>query len=215
MPLDVSTEALDLACENIQNAFPEVLLEPLAVNYVDPPPQLREFDGSTLAFCLGTSIGNFTPGESRTILRNVGSQLGDQDAFLLGTDLVKDESILVAAYEDSQGVTAAFNLNILRRLNNELGADFDLTGFRHCARWNASESRIEMHLESVRRQVVQIPAAELELTFSRGETIHTESSYKFTDETLGALLFESGFQPEMTWKDPQQWYALTLSRIGK
>jgi len=212
MPLDVSAEALDLACGNIQSAFPNVVLEPLLVNYVDSPPQLEEFDGSTLALYLGTSIGNFTPRESRTILRNLGYQMGSQDAFLLGTDLVKDEFILVAAYQDSQGVTAAFNLNILHRLNKELEADFDLSGFRHCARWNSFESRMEMHLESTRRQVIQIPAAGLQLDFRPGETIHTENSYKFTDETLGALLFDSGFTPEMTWKDARQWYALTLSR---
>ncbi len=212
MPLDVSAEALDLACENIQDAFPKVGLEPLVVNYVDSPPQLEEFEGSTLALYLGTSIGNFTQSESRTILRNLGRQMGSQDAFLLGADLVKDPSILVAAYQDSQGVTAAFNLNILRRLNRELDADFDLSGFRHCARWNSLESRIEMHLESTRSQVIQIPAAELELDFRPGETIHTENSYKFTDDTLSALLFDSGFTPEMIWKDARQWYALTLSR---
>ncbi len=212
MPLDVSADALDLACENIQNAFPKVLIKPLVVNYVDSPPRLDEFDGSTLALYLGTSIGNFTPSESQTILRNLGSQLDSRDAFLLGTDLVKDASILVAAYQDCQGVTAAFNLNILNRLNRELDANFDLSSFRHCARWNSLESRIEMHLESTRSQAIQIPAAGLELDFRPGETIHTENSYKFTNETLGALLFDSGFTPEMTWKDALQWYALTLSR---
>ncbi len=211
MPLDVSGDALDLACTNIQNSFPEVLIEPMVVNYVDSPPQLEEFEGSTLALYLGTSIGNFTPTESRTILRNLGSQLTRQDAFLLGTDLVKDESSLIAAYQDSQGVTAAFNLNILNRLNRELDADFDLSGFRHCARWNSFESRIEMHLESTRSQAIQIPAAGLKLDFRTGETIHTENSYKFTDETIRALLFDSGFAPQMTWKDARQWYALTLS----
>jgi uncharacterized SAM-dependent methyltransferase len=145
-------------------------------------------------------------------MAKVGSQPDFHAAFLLGTDLVKDESILVAAYQDSQGVTAAFNLNILHRLNKELEADFDLSGFRHCARWNSFESRMEMHLESTPRQFIQIPAAGLQLDFRPGETIHTENSYKFTDQALGALLFDSGFTPEMTWKDARQWYALTLSR---
>lgn len=129
VPLDVSADALDIACQNIGSAFPSVLVEPLVVNYVDTPPKLERFDGPTLALYLGTSIGNFTPREARTILCNLCSQLGSKDAFLLGTDLVKDESTLVAAYHDNEGVTAAFNLNILNRLNNELGADFDLTGF--------------------------------------------------------------------------------------
>ncbi|HEY1577122.1 MAG TPA: L-histidine N(alpha)-methyltransferase [Terracidiphilus sp.] len=157
-------------------------------------------------------MGNFTPTESRTILRNLCIQLGSHDAFLLGTDLVKEESTLVAAYQDIQGVTAAFNLNILHRLNRELDANFDHSSFRHCARWNSLESRIEMHLESTSNQVIQIPAAGLELDFRAGETIHTENSYKFTDETLGALLVDSGFAPDLTWKDAREWYALTLSR---
>jgi L-histidine Nalpha-methyltransferase len=97
VPLDVSADALDMACQNIESAFPRVLAEPLVVNYVDTPPQLEQFDGFTLALYLGTSIGNFMPRESQTILRNLGSQLGSKDAFLLGTDLVKDESTLVAA----------------------------------------------------------------------------------------------------------------------
>lgn len=152
------------------------------------------------------------PRESQTILRNLGSQLKSNDALLLGTDLVKHKSTLVAAYHDDEGVTAAFNLNILNRLNEELDADFDLSGFRHCVRWNPVESRIEMHLKSIRRQKVQVPAAELELEFREGETIHTENSYKFTDRTLSALLSASGFRIEATWKDARDWYALTLSR---
>lgn len=212
MPLDVSPNALDIACQDIERAFPRVLLEPVVVNYVDSPPALDEFDGSTLALYLGSSIGNFTPLEARTILRNVGSQLRSGDALVLGTDLVKDVSTLVAAYDDNEGVTAAFNMNVLNRINNELGADFDPEGFRHCARWNAAESRIEMHLESTRDQTVQIASAGLDLDFLHGETIHTENSYKFTDRTLDALLSDSGFKIEEAWKDGRDWYALALGR---
>jgi len=189
-----------------------VQVEPVVINYVNSPPQLEEFDGSTLALCLGSSIGNFLPEEARTILRNLCSQLRSEDALVLGADLVKDETTLVAAYDDDEGVTAAFNLNILRRLNHELGADFDLAGFRHRARWNALDSRIEMHLESRRRQVVRIAAADMDLYFSDGETIHTENSYKFTGATLSALLLDSGFKSARTWKDERNWYALTLNR---
>jgi L-histidine N-alpha-methyltransferase len=212
MPLDVSAAALDIACRGIESAFPAVLLEPVVANYVDSPPNLEEFDGSTLALYLGSSIGNFMPRESRTILQNIRSQLRGEDALVLGTDLVKAESTLVAAYDDNEGVTAAFNLNVLNRLNKELGADFDPAGFRHCVRWNSIESRIEMHLESTRDQLVRIAAAELELQFQNGETIHTENSYKFTDSTLEALLSNSDFEIESTWKDERNWYALTLSR---
>jgi L-histidine Nalpha-methyltransferase len=212
MPLDISADALEIACGNVECTFPGVLIEPVVVDYVNTPPQLEEFDGCTVALHLGSSIGNFLPEESRTILRNLGSQLRGGDALVLGTDLVKDESTLVAAYDDNEGITAAFNLNILRRLNKELGADFDPLGFRHCVRWNPLESRIEMYLESARDQDVQIAAAELELDFRSGETIHTENSYKFTSETLGALLTDSGLEIETAWKDERDWYALTLSR---
>jgi L-histidine Nalpha-methyltransferase len=212
MPLDVSPDTLGSACQGIESAFPGVLIEPVVVNYLSSPPQLEEFDGSTLALYLGSSIGNFMPQESRMILRNLGSQLRSGDALVLGTDLAKDESTLVAAYDDNEGATAAFNLNILNRLNNELGADFDPMGFRHCVRWNPIESRIEMHLESMRAQNVQIAAAELELHFRNGETIHTENSYKFTNDTLVALLSDSGFVIQHAWKDARDWYALTLSR---
>jgi L-histidine Nalpha-methyltransferase len=213
VPLDVSADALEMACDNIESAFPRVTIEPRVMNYVEIPPELEQFDGSTLALYLGTSIGNFTPRESQTILQNLGCQLGPRDAFILGTDLVKDASTLVSAYHDNEGVTGAFNLNILTRLNRELDADFDLDGFRHCARWNPIESRIEMHLESIRIQTAKIPLAGLELDFTKGETIHTENSYKFTDAMLSTLLSHSGFQIETTWKDSRHWYALTLSRI--
>jgi dimethylhistidine N-methyltransferase len=212
MPLDVSADALETACESIAEAFPPVRVLPQVVNYVSAPPQLSPFIGPTLALYLGSSIGNFKPCESRTILRNLGTQLKADDSFLLGTDLVKEESTLIAAYDDSQGVTAAFNLNILMRLNRELGSNFDVNAFRHSVRWNADESRIEMHLQSIRRQVVEIPLAELELHLDKDETIHTENSYKFDDDALRTLLSQTSFRWELMWKDPQQWYALTLSR---
>jgi uncharacterized SAM-dependent methyltransferase len=119
----------------------------------------------------------------------------------------------VRAYDDKAGVTAAFNLNILHRLNRELGANFDTGCFEHRARWNRVESRIEMHLESTRDQCVNIPAAQLSIQFAAFETIHTESSYKFTRKTLDALLDDAGFTIEQTWKDPRQWYALTLAGL--
>jgi len=212
MPLDVSADALEIACRDVEFAFPEVQTEPLVANYINSPPRLDEFDGSTIALYLGSSIGNFLPDESRTILINLRSQLRSDDVLVLGTDLAKHESTLVAAYDDNEGVTAEFNLNILKRLNKELDANFDLAGFRHRVRWNAVESRIEMHLESIRDQYVRIVDADLELHFKNGESIHTENSYKFTNVALGALLSDSGFEIQHTWKDARDWYALTLSR---
>ena len=127
--------------------------------------------------------------------------------------MVKDEATLVRAYDDNAGVTAAFNLNILHRLNRELGANFDTGCFRHRARWNRAESRIEMHLESTREQWVDIPAAQLSVPFAAFETIHTESSYKFTRKTLGALLDDAGSTITRTWTDPRKWYSVTLAGI--
>jgi dimethylhistidine N-methyltransferase len=212
-PLDVSPDALDAACDSIGCLLPDVQLRPMVANYVTHPPKLERFNGTTLAMYIGSSIGNFSPEEARTILRNLRSELRPGDALLLGTDMVKDEATLVRAYDDEGGVTAAFNLNILHRLNRELGANFDTGSFRHRARWNGVESRIEMHLESARDQCVRIPAAQLSVQFAAFETIHTESSYKFTRKTLGALLDDAGFTIEQTWMDPRKWYALTLAGL--
>lgn len=212
-PIDVSPDALDAACESIRCLWPHVELQPMVANYVTHPPKLDRFEGSTLAMYIGSSIGNFSPKEARSILRNLRSELKAGDALLLGTDMVKDEATLVRAYDDRDGVTAAFNLNVLHRLNRELGANFDTSCFRHRARWNRIESRIEMHLESTRDQCVKIPAAQVSVEFAASETIHTENSYKFTPRTLAALLDDAGFATERTWTDPRRWYALTLAPL--
>jgi len=125
--------------------------------------------------------------------------------------MVKDEPTLLAAYDDRDGITAAFNLNILHRLNRELRANFDAARFRHRALWNSIESRIEMHLESTHEQLVSIEDAELDLHFMRGETIHTENSYKFTDQCIRTLLREVGFEITGAWKDSRSWYTVTLA----
>jgi L-histidine N-alpha-methyltransferase len=213
LPVDVSPDALDAACDSIECLLPDVQLQPMVANYVTHPPELERFKGTTLAMYIGSSIGNFSPEEARSILRNLRSELRPGDALLLGTDMVKDEATLVRAYDDKDGVTAAFNLNALHRLNRELGANFDTGCFRHRARWNRVESRIEMHLESTRDQCVHIPAAQLSIRLAASETIHTENSYKFTPETLSALLEDAGFIIEHTWTDPRQWYALTLANL--
>ena len=211
VPVDVCPDALELACQNVACALPEVRMRPIVRNYVTHPLQLDAFDGTTLALYIGTSIGNFSPEEARLILRNLCSQLQTGDALLLGTDMVKDECTLLAAYDDNEGITAAFNLNILHRLNRELGANFDAARFRHRAFWNSIESRIEMHLESTQEQHVSIEYGDLDVHFMRRETIHTENSYKFTDEGIRSLLEEVGFERREAWKDGRGWYTLTLA----
>jgi dimethylhistidine N-methyltransferase len=212
-PVDVSSAALDVASETIAISLPEVDVSPVIANYVTHPPQLAPFNGTTLALYIGSSIGNFTPEEARTILCNLESQLQTGDALLLGVDMVKEESILVPAYDDRGGVTAEFNLNLLHRLNRELDADFNPAKFRHRAVWNSAQSRIEMHLESTRNQCIHIAAAQLDVYFKKGERIHTENSYKFTDALVRLLLEGSGFLVEQTWMDERKWYSITLARL--
>jgi L-histidine Nalpha-methyltransferase len=214
MPVDISPEALDDAWENIASSLPAVRVEPIVANYVTCPPQLECHSGPTLAMYIGSSIGNFSPEGARTILRNLRAQLRVGDALLLGTDMVKDEATQVAAYDDATGVTAEFNLNILDRLNRELGANFDLSNFRHRALWNRAGPRIEMHLETTRDNKVSIPSAQLNFHFSQGETIHTENSYKFTREAIQILLGDEGFDVEQAWTDRRGWYSVTLARAG-
>lgn len=212
-PVDVSPDALDVACETIATLLPGVSVSPIVANYVTDPPQLDFFDGTTLGLYIGSSIGNFTPQEARTILRNLRGQLQAGDALLLGVDMVKDEPTLVAAYDDTEGVTAEFKLNLLHRLNRELDADFDPASFRHRAVWNPGQSRIEMHLESTCDQRVCIAAANLDVRLAEGERIHTENSYKFTGARIRVLLAESGFEVEQNWTDERCWYSVTLARV--
>ncbi len=166
-------------------------------------------DGATLALFLGSNIGNFDPPDALALLRQLHDALRPGDLFLLGADLVKDEAVMREAYQDPLGVTAAFNRNLLVRLNRELGADFDIDGFVHRAEWNAQASRMESYLVSTRRQRVTFPGGEV-ITFEDGERIWTESSYKFTVDGVFALLEDAGFTRRHAWVDEQDRFALTL-----
>src|SRR5262249_14885249 len=147
----------------------------------------RPRGGRLLTLFLGSNIGNFDPPGADEFLRTIRSSLAPGDALLIGTDLVKAEAALLAAYDDPLGVTAAFNRNLLVRINRELGGDFDVDAFRHRAVWNAAASRVEMHLVSTRRQRVRVPRASLEVELVEGETIWTESSYKYRPEQVIAM----------------------------
>lgn len=211
LPVDVSPTAMQMACDALIRTNPELTVRPFVSNYVSDPLRLPKFNGPTLALYIGSSIGNFLPGEALHILQNLRSQLQPGDSLLLGTDLVKNEALLLAAYNDAAGVTEAFNLNILRRCNRELGANFDLSGFRHRAVWNPEHSRMEMHLLSLRAQTVRIPAHGMTIQFRAGESIHTENSYKFTEASLSSLLGRAGFAPAQMWMDEHRWFAVTLA----
>jgi L-histidine N-alpha-methyltransferase len=167
--------------------------------------------GRALALFLGSNIGNFDRPGCDAFLRTVRAALRPGDGWLLGTDLVRPERDLLLAYDDPLGVTAAFDKNLLVRINRDLGGNFDLEGFAHRAVWNAGESRVEMHLVSLRTQRVQVPGAGLDLTLAEGESIWTESSYKFTPERVHDLLQRNGFRVMSQWVDKQDGFALTLS----
>jgi L-histidine N-alpha-methyltransferase len=216
-PVDVSASALDVAKRRIEREIPGVTVAPRVMDYTDGDDHkfhLGPMDGdeSRLVLYIGSSIGNFEPHQAARLLRRVRAGLEIGDAMLLGIDLVKDKSTLLAAYDDAQGVTAAFNKNVLVRLNRELDADFDVDSFAHRAVWNKAASRIEMHLESRITQQVNIGALDFAVDFAAGETIHTENSYKYRPGQVEALLAETGFSAEATFADPRGWFAVCLGR---
>ena len=162
-----------------------------------------------LVLFLGSNIGNYEPADAAALLRSVRAVMRDGDTFVLGADLTKPDHELILAYDDPLGVTAAFNKNLLVRMNTELGADFDLLSFEHRAIWNADASRVEMHLVSTKRQEVRIPGAQLLLRFDRGEHIWTESSYKYTAPQVRGLGTAAGFRVMDQWIDERSGFALT------
>ena len=213
-PLDVSASALAEAQERIEREIPGVLVAPRVEDYTKGVElDSANFGERRMVLYIGSSIGNFEPEEAARLLRSVREALTVGDSMLLGVDLVKDKSTLIAAYDDAAGVTADFNLNLLIRLNRELGAGFDCDAFAHRAVWNASQSRMEMHLVSRKRQTVNIPSVDLRVDFALGETIHTENSYKYRRGQAEALLSEAGFTPVATWMDNQEQFAVCLARV--
>src|SRR5262245_56267028 len=178
----------------------------------DEPPGDESVRNRTLVLFLGSNIGNFNRVESAALLERISRTLSPGDALLLGADLVKPERDFLFAYDDPLGVSAAFNLNVLLRINRELGGNFDLRAFRHHAAWNAACSRMEMFLLSTKAQQVRIDAVDLDLDLEDGEAIWTESSYKYTTEGLIAQLEHAGFEPVAQWIDRNDAFALTLAR---
>src|ERR1700694_1030085 len=192
-PIDVSPAALQEAVFSLNGSFPRLHVRPTVADYSLGVPHLDSLIGRKLVMFIGSTIGNFEPQESLEFLRRIRESLRAGDALLLGFDLVKSPRLLHAAYNDSQEVTARFNLNVLHRINRELGGCFAVEKFRHIAFWNARQSRIEMHLESPQEQRVWVEELQRDFHFAKGETIHTENSYKFTRSSIAKLVRESGF----------------------
>ncbi len=212
-PIDVSPSALDEAVRQLGRQFPNLRVNPIVADYTGGVPALSRISGRKLVLYIGSSIGNFEPPDAIRMLRRIRQTLRPGDALLLGADFAKSPKILLPAYNDSQGVTTAFNKNILARLNRELDADFDLDRFRHIALWNRRQFRMEIYLESTEAQRVFIPALDMDVSLDPGERIHTENSYKYTDEMIESILRQSGFTLEQTWCDHKKWFGVHLARV--
>jgi dimethylhistidine N-methyltransferase len=207
LPIDISGEHLQESASALKADYPGLAVLPVVADYtqhIELPPHAAG-GGQRVGFFPGSTIGNFTPEEAEGFLRSAARALRG-GALLLGADLVKDPAVLHAAYNDSQGVTAAFNLNLLARANRELGTRFVLEQFAHSAFYNAPLQRIEMHLVSRQRQKVALGGECYE--FDEGETLHTENSYKFTVEGLRALAVRAGFAPGPVWIDEQKLFSV-------
>ncbi len=214
--IDISASALAEAKRQLEAELSGVTVEPLIVDYTKGLTNValseRQLGERRLFLYIGSSIGNFDMPFALRILRDIRRQLLPGDSLLLGADQVKDRQLLLEAYDDAAGVTSAFNKNVLTRINRELGSNFSLQLFRHRARWNEECSRIEMHLESLITQIVFIPALDLQVRLGRAETIHTENSYKFTDEQIEGLLVRAGFALVQRWKDQRGWFGEYLAQ---
>lgn len=211
-PIEISTAALE-ACEKELGQLNLVSLVGYEKPYLEGLQAVAARRNAGEHLCvlfLGSTIGNFDRPAARDFLRQVREVLEPGDSLLLGTDLEKDEGVQLLAYDDPAGVTAAFNLNLLARINRELGGDFQLRDFRHLALWNATERRIEMHLQSIRRQRVSIPGAALQIGLQEGETIWTESSHKYHPREPFEMAEQAGFRQIGQWTDEEWPFAQNL-----
>lgn len=213
--VDVSATALYVATARLERV-PGVVVSPHVGRYehgLREVAALRRQDETLLVCFLGSNIGNFDPTDADALLRTLHGSLRPGDTLLIGADLVKPVTQLQIAYDDPLGVTAAFNCNLLVRLNRELDADFQLDRFAHDARWNARAQRMEMHLVSLAAQRVHVPGANLVLDFLPGESIWTESSYKYQPAGFAEMLARAGFTPSATWQDDDAGFLLTLATV--
>jgi dimethylhistidine N-methyltransferase len=208
-PIDISVSALEAAAASIRRDYPNLLVEPLARDFTVGSLAPAVASGRPrVGFFPGSTIGNFDPNEGVRLLAEAHALIGEGGFFILGADLVKEPAVLTAAYDDAAGVTAAFNKNLLTRINRELGADFDLAAFDHQAVWNAVDSRIEMHLVSRTPQTVHVAGRAFE--FAAGESLHTENSYKFTVEDVTGMARRAGWRLIERWIAPPPAFAVFL-----
>lgn len=209
VPVDVDAGVLTSSSHELLTEFPALTIQAICGDFRDPQQTLSRLastTGRTAVLFLGSSIGNLDLEGAESLLISLRNALQPGDSLFLGADRKKSATILEPAYDDALGVTAAFNRNLLVRMNRELGANFDLHSFAHRAIFNAQRSRIEMHLVSTASQRVRLDALDLEISFQEGETIHTENSYKYDDDTLAMLSARAGFTMEGRWLDSHGWF---------
>src|SRR2546421_2274652 len=211
IPVDISATALDSSSRILLQSYPLLKIEAYAADYFAGLAELgKTRKGRILALFLGSNISNFDPDEALKFLRALRQVLSEGDALLLGADLKKDKKILEAAYNDALGVTAAFNLNVLARINRELGGNFDLRAFQHRAFYNEEIGRVEIYIESLHEQTVTIGQLDIEWQFGEGEQVHTENSYKYDLGDIAKLAGETGFTRARTWLDQKQQFSSNL-----
>lgn len=210
--IDVAEGALAALAERMRASHPGLAVHTVVADFLRPLALPASANPPRVGFFPGSTIGNLDPPAARAFLRAARGTLGPGARFLVGVDLRKDASMLIPAYDDSAGVTAAFNRNILARLNREAGADFDLSSFTHRAVWNAAEGRVEMHLVSERDQIAHLNGGVLR--FAAGETIHTENSYKYAPQAFRILAEAAGWRPVRLWTDQDQLFSLHLLAAG-
>ena len=208
IPIDISKEQLLQVAKELDSIFPQLQVLPVCADYTsnfELPIPKRE-SKRTVVYFPGSTIGNFDPMPARHFLEHVANLCGSDGALLTGVDLKKDPAVLHDAYNDSEGVTAAFNLNLLERINRELGCDFQLDAFEHYAFYNPRESRVEMHLISQKNQAVHVDGETI--SFTRGESIWTESSYKYNLDEFEQIAAVAGFRVERVWVDERRWFSV-------
>jgi L-histidine Nalpha-methyltransferase len=218
-PIDISFNFLDSVVNDLETKNHNILVKGIPSDYINGIKDCNnilfennfKFDSfSRLIVFFGSSIGNFEVDEARDFLKAVRINMNDKDFLLVGFDMIKDESIIEPAYNDKAGFTAQFNLNLLTRMNRELGCNFDVGGYVHYAFFNKKKDRIEMHLKSKSDQEFRVPGSSKIFKISHGETIHTESSYKYSKEKIQELAIRSGFSLEKVFSDKNNWFNLVM-----
>ncbi len=210
-PIDISPTMLTRSAKKLLRDYPELLVTAHAADYDAGLRRIaQEHFTQKLVIFLGSSLGNFEPPQALALMRKVREHLNEDDYFLLGLDMQKDVAILHAAYNDAQGVTAAFNLNMLRRINLELGGKFDPALFQHEAFYNAAQSRVEMHLRSAAAQEIFVARLDRSFRFAAGEAIHTENSHKYSAAQILQMCRRAGFRLVQRWQDGRKYFSLNL-----